>query len=74
MSLSRDRADRRVDDVDVDLGLVHLVERVLERLDRALDVGLDDEVEVLERAFADAGEQVVEGDVRLLAPARAGAA
>ena len=66
-SLSRDGADGRVDDVDAHLGLVHLVERVLEGLDRALDVGLDDEVEVLELAFADAREQVVEGDVRLLA-------
>ena len=57
-----------------DLGLVHLVQRVLERLDRALDVGLDDEVEVLELALADAREQVVERDVALLALRRAGAA
>ena len=60
-----DTADRRVDDVDADLGLVHLVERVLERLDRALHVGLDDEVEVLELALGDTLEQVVERDVLL---------
>ena len=61
-----DGAHARVDDVDVDLGLVHLGERVLEGLDRAVDVGLDDEVEVLELALRDASEQVVERDVRLL--------
>ena len=60
-----DRADAAVDDVDADLGLVHLVQRVHERLDGALDVGLDDEVEVLELALLDAVEQVVEGDVAL---------
>ena len=40
------RADAGVDDAHLDLGLLDLAQRVLERLDAALHVGLDDEVEL----------------------------
>ena len=52
-------------DVDVDLGLVHLAECVTQRLDGALDIGLDYEVEVPDVALLDPREEVVEGDPRL---------
>ena len=57
-------ADGGVDDVDLDLGLVHLVERITQSLDRALNVGLDHEVE-LRGAFLDAAEQVVQAHMGL---------
>ena len=47
------------------LGLVHLVERVAQRLDGALHVGLHDEVQVGLLALLDAAEQVVQVHVRL---------
>ena len=52
-----------MDDVDADLGLVHLVQLALQRLDGADGVGLDDEVELGELVRLDAGEQVVQADV-----------
>ena len=52
-------------DVDAHLGLVHLLEGVAQRLDRALDVGLHDEVQVGLLALFDAVEQVVEAHVGL---------
>ena len=44
-------------------GLVHLVEGVLERLDGALDVRLDDEVELLDLGVGHGVEEVLERDV-----------
>ena len=52
-------------DVDPNLGLVHLLERVAQSLDRTLDVGFDDEVQVGLLASLDAIEQVVQAHVRL---------
>ena len=49
----------------LDLGLVHLVERVAQRLDGALHVGLHDKVQVGLLALLDAVEQVVQVHVRL---------
>ena len=51
-----------------DLGLRQLGDLVLERLQRAGDVGLEDEVELLELALLDALEEVVEGDLAARAP------
>ena len=48
-----DAADAAVEDVDRDLVLRQLGDLVLERLDRAGDVGLEDEVELLELALLD---------------------
>ena len=52
-----------MDRVDADLGLIHLVERVLKSLDRALDVGLDDQVELLDLGVGNGLEEVLERDV-----------
>ena len=52
-----------MDRVDAHLGLVHLVQRVLKGLDRALNVGLDDEVELLHLGVGHGVEQVLERDV-----------
>ena len=49
--------------VDTDLGLIHLVERVLKGLDGTLDVGLDDQVELLNLGVGDGLEEVLERDV-----------
>ena len=46
-----DAAGLRVDDVDPDPLLRHLGELVLERLQRAGDIGLEDDVERLDLAF-----------------------
>ena len=54
----------RVDDLNLDLGLVHLLERVAQRFDGALNVGLHDQVE-LGRALFDAVEEVVEAHMAL---------
>ena len=54
-----DAAHRRVDDVDAHLGLIHLLERIAQRLDGALHVGLHDEVQIGGLAVLDAAEQVV---------------
>ncbi len=58
-----DGADGGVDDVDTDLGLVHLADGVGKRLDGALGVGLDDQVELLELVLAHLLEQGLKGDV-----------
>ena len=52
-----------LDDVDVDLVLRQLGDLVLEGLQRAGDVGLEHEVELLEVALLDALEDVLEGDL-----------
>ena len=58
-----DAADAAVDDVDRDLVLRQLGDLVLERLERAGDVGLEHEVELLELALLDAVEDVLERDL-----------
>ena len=56
-----------MDDGDADLiVLVELQERARERLDRTLYIGLDDDVEVLDVAFLDLVEEVVERDLLAL--------
>ena len=52
-----------MDDVDTDLGLVHLADGVGKRLDGTLGVGLDDQVELLELVWAHLLEQGLKGDV-----------
>ena len=52
-----------MDRVDADLGLIHLVERVLKGLDGTLDVGLDDQVELLDLGVGDGLEEVLERHV-----------
>ena len=54
----------RVNDLDLDLGLVHFLKRVAQRFDGALNVGLDDQVE-LGRALFDAIEEVIEAHMAL---------
>ena len=58
-----DRADGGVDDADADFLVGELLERRLDRLGAALDVGLDDDVEVLDLALVDACEQILERDL-----------
>ena len=53
-----------MDDIDLDLGLVHLLERIAQRFDRACHVGLDDQVKIGGLAFFDARKQIVEVLVR----------
>ena len=53
-----------MDDVDLDLRLVHLLERIAQRFDRACHVGLDDQVKVGGLAFFDTREQIIEVHVR----------
>src|SRR5258707_846273 len=55
-----DVADRVVDDDERDLGLRDLEQGALDRLERALDVGLEDELELLRLAFLDLREHLVE--------------
>ena len=56
-----------MDDGDADLVvLVELQKRARERLDRALYIGLDDDVEVLDVAFLNLVEEVVERDLLAL--------
>lgn len=52
-----------MDRVDADLGLIHLVERILKGLDGTLDVGLDDQVELLDLGVGNGLEEVLERDV-----------
>ena len=59
-----DPADALVDDVDPHLGVLDLRQLADDRLDRALDVALDDEVEVLDLAGLQLLEQVLERDAR----------
>ena len=63
-----DGADARVDDVHADLGVVDLRELADDGLDRALHVGLDDEVELAERALLDLREELLQRDALLRAP------
>ena len=58
--------NRRVDDVDAHLGLVHLAERIGERLDGALNISLDDEVKLLELVLVHLIEERLERDVLYL--------
>ena len=58
-----DRADGAVQDLYLDLVVAELLQRLLHSLDRALHVGLDDQVQVLELALVDAGEQVIQRNV-----------
>ena len=75
-----DPADAGVDHVDAHLGVLDLVELAHERLDRALDVALEDDVEVLHGAFLHPLEEGLERDAlrlgalrELLAPEPLGA-
>ena len=56
-----DVADGVVDDRERDLGLRHLREGALDRLERALHVGLEDDLELLGLALFDLREHLVEG-------------
>ena len=58
-----DRADCAVDDLDAHLVVRELLERRAQRLDRALYVRLDDDVQFLHLALLNGGEQVVERDL-----------
>ena len=55
-----DRADPRVDDVDAYLRVLDLRELALDRLERALDVALHDDVQVLDDSLSDPREEVLE--------------
>src|SRR4051794_2547766 len=63
-----DATGLRVDDVDRDPFLRHLRKLVLERLQGAGDIGLEDDVELLDFALLGAGEDLVEADLAPLAP------
>ena len=62
-----DAAGLRVDDVDRDLLLGDLGDLVLERLERAGDVGLEDDVELLDVALLGPREDLLEADLAGLA-------
>ena len=62
-----DAAGLRVDDVDRDLLLRDLGDLVLERLQRAGDVGLEDDVELLDVALLGPREDLLEADLARLA-------
>ena len=63
-----DAADAAVDDVDLDLVLGQLRDLVLDRLERAGDVGLDDQAELLDGALLGELEDVLERDLAARAP------
>src|SRR3990172_4264596 len=63
----RDRADPRVDDVDLHLRVSDLPELAQHGLDRALNVGLDDDVELLDAALLQPREEFLQGDALLRA-------
>src|SRR5919109_2000627 len=63
----RDRSDAGVDDVDAHLGVLDLRELVVDGLDGALHVGLDDDVEVADGALGHLGEELLEGHALLRA-------
>ena len=67
-----DRTDAGMDDAHAHFLVGELFERGLDGLGAALHVRLDDDVEVLEIALLDAGEQILERDL-LAAPAAAAA-
>ena len=56
-----------MDDVDAHLGVLDLTELAEQRLDRALHVALEDDVEVLDDALLQLGEQALERDAALRA-------
>ena len=58
-----DATGLRVDDVDRDPFLRDFGDLVLERLQRTGDIGLEDDVEFLDVALLDAGEDLVEADL-----------
>ena len=58
-----DGADGAVDDLDADFLVRDLFERGLDRLGRALNVGLDDQVERLHLAGLDLAEQILQADL-----------
>src|SRR5699024_1675055 len=58
-----DGAHGAVDDPHPDLLVGELLQGGLHRLGGALDVGLDDDVQVLQLALLDLGEQIVQGDL-----------
>ncbi len=58
-----DAADAAVDDVDRDLLLGQLGDLVLDRLQRAGDIGLDDQAELLDGALLGELEDVLERDL-----------
>ena len=62
-----DRADALVDHVDTHLGVVDLGELGDGRLDRAADVALEDQVQILDGAFAQLREERLERDAALRA-------
>ena len=59
-----DRADRAVNDAHANFVVGDLFKRRLDRFDRAHDVRLDDEVEVLHLARLDLAEEIFERDLR----------
>ncbi len=65
-----DAAGGAADHVDGDLVLRKLRDLVLERLERARDVGLEQDVELVELALLGLGEDLVEREPPRLAPAR----
>ena len=60
-----DIAYAAVDDAYSDLVIAELDERLLNRLNRAHNVGLDDDIEVLDLALLDLREQTLEGCILL---------
>ncbi len=52
--------DRALQDVDLDLFGAEADEGLSKHLDRALDIGLDDHVELLDLRFGDLVEEIVE--------------
>ena len=62
-----DAADARMDDVDAYLGVLDLAELAEERLDGALHVALEDDVEILDDLLLQLGEQALERDAALRA-------
>ena len=58
-----DRADRTVDDAHADLVVGDLLQRGLDRLDAALHVRLDDDVQVLHLARLDLAEEILQRDL-----------
>ena len=66
-----DPADAGVDHVDAHLGVLDLAELAEERLDRALHVALEDDVEILDDALLHLGEQASRARRRAWSAARA---
>ena len=64
MSDSEIGADAGEDDIEIDLLALDLLERGDDRLDRALDVALDDDLEHLVLLVGDSGEKIFQRDAR----------